>query len=131
MAHLGKSLAPSDAARDELEELVTAILVAPDRALGEMYRLKLEMDGYQVAIVDYDEVINQLHSGLPDILFLDIRDAERDDAARYDTVAHDPKTCRLPIVLLSHRRASELARLGVGIRSVDFVIREPPAFRAH
>lgn len=113
---------------EQPEELLSAIVVAPNMALGEMYRLKLEMDGYRVVVVNYQEVIGRLHRGLPDILFLDIRDAGRDDVARYDMVAHNPEACRVPIVLLSHRRPADLARLGVAIRSQDFLIREPEPF---
>lgn len=125
MAYLGQSVGRAGTTLPGPEEVVRAMFVAPDQASGEMYRLKLEMDGYQVALVDYDGALGLLHRGLPDILFLDIRDAGRDDVARYDMVARDPDLRLLPIVLLSHRRAGELAGLGVAIRRLDFLIREP------
>ena len=58
----------------EAEEEVRVLFVEDDAAVAEMYRLKLELDGYTVTIAPAGEQgLKMAKESPPDILFLDIR----------------------------------------------------------
>src|SRR5258708_30348803 len=56
------------------EDLVDVLLVEDDPSVLEMYRLKLELDGYRVnTALDGEEGLKKAGDLAPDIIFLDIR----------------------------------------------------------
>ena len=98
-----------------------AIFVSHDRGAAEMYRVKLEVDGYHTSVTTPADLAALLRTDPPDIIFLDMR--QRADAlALYRALRADPQN-GIPIVLLSHYSAVELAKQHVLVRSFDFVIR--------
>jgi len=57
-----------------VEETIRVLFIEDDPAVAEMYKLKLELDGYQVKVVSNDEQVMQEVAALrPDMIFLDLR----------------------------------------------------------
>src|SRR5205814_8851051 len=53
-------------------ETLDVLYVADNVALAEMYRLKLELDGYWVRVVDLDSAVAEARARRPDIVFLEL-----------------------------------------------------------
>ena len=53
-------------------ETLDVLYVADNVALAEMYRLKLELDGYWVRVVDLDSAVAEVRARRPDIVFLEL-----------------------------------------------------------
>ena len=94
------------------EEVLEVTFIGEDQSLAELYRLKLELDGYWVTLApSLAEGLEHLHDRTPDIAFLDLGVG---DEAPFDVlgmVRQDPALRHLPVVLL--------LRDGVGAATVD------------
>src|SRR2546427_4648331 len=53
-------------------ETLDVLYIAEDDVLAEMYRLKLELDGYWVRVVDLDNAVAETRARRPDIIFLEL-----------------------------------------------------------
>ena len=94
------------------------LLVEDDRSVAQMYRLKLELDGYLVDVAtDGDMAVEMAMRDLPDIIFLDIRLPKLDGFGVLEALRANPKTKKTRVVILSNysRRemADRVAKLGV------------------
>lgn len=79
------------------------LLVEDDRAVAEMYRLKLQRDGFTVQIAeDGDRAIDLARRQPPDLVLLDIRLPKRDGLQVLAAMRQDPPTAGVPIVVLSN-----------------------------
>jgi len=83
-----------------------------------MYRLKLELDGYQVDVAsDGEMAVEMARRDLPDIIFLDIRLPKLDGFGVLEALRSNAKTKKLRVVILSNYSRRELgdrvAKLGV------------------
>src|SRR6266702_4338391 len=57
-----------------IDEDVNVLFIEDDPAVAEMYKLKLELDGYRVTVAKSgEEGLDHANSQVPDIVFLDIR----------------------------------------------------------
>ena len=57
-----------------VDEDVNVLFIEDDPAVAEMYKLKLELDGYRVTVAKSgEEGLDQAKRHVPDIVFLDIR----------------------------------------------------------
>lgn len=94
------------------------LFVEDDRSVAQMYRLKLELDGYLVDVAtDGEMAVEMAKRDLPDIIFLDIRLPKLDGFGVLEALRANPKTKKTRVVILSNynRRemADRVARLGV------------------
>jgi CheY-like chemotaxis protein len=103
---------------------VRVLFVEDDEAIAQMYKLKLELDGYRVAVARDGEVALQMaRSSLPDIIFLDIRLPKLDGLDLLEALRADPKTQRLPVVILSSHSEKELVERGAKLGALDHLIK--------
>ena len=109
---------PAVAAREDLD-LVSVLFIADDPNLAELYRVKLELDGYRVTIVGAEEATQtRVRRRLPDLIYLDIRAPHRERIEVLKTLRMNRSTKFIPVVILSDYREEEL--IGAGARlSVD------------
>jgi CheY-like chemotaxis protein len=103
---------------------VRVLFVEDDEAIAQMYRLKLELDGYRVELARDGEVALQMaRSSLPDIIFLDIRLPKLDGLDVLEALRADPKTQRVPVVILSSHSEKELVERGARLGALDHLIK--------
>jgi len=103
---------------------VRVLLVDDDAAIAQMYRLKLELDGYQVEVAGDGELALQMaHSSLPDIIFLDMRLPKLDGIGVLEALRADPLTKTIPVVILSSRSEKELVERGAKLGALDHLIK--------
>ncbi len=106
------------------DEDVHVLFVEDDIAIAQMYRLKLELDGYQVAVAGDGEVALQMARALhPDIIFLDIRLPKLDGIGVLEALRADPLTKTVPVVILSSHSEQELVERGAKLGVLDHLIK--------
>ena len=98
--------------------MIRVLLVDDDRSVAQMYRLKLELDGYQVDVATDGEMAVEMASrDLPDIIFLDIRLPKLDGFGVLEALRSNAKTTKTRVVILSNYSRREMgdrvAKLGV------------------
>jgi DNA-binding response OmpR family regulator len=89
-----------------------------------MYRLKLELDGYQVDVAtDGEMAVEMARRDLPDIIFLDIRLPKLDGFGVLEALRANAKTKKTRVVILSNYSRREMsdrvARLGI----LDYLVK--------
>ena len=105
------------------EDLVSVLFIADDTDLAEMYRLKLETDGYRVTIVGPGEAtVKPVRRNLPDLIYLDIRMPHRDRVDVLKSLRVNRSTRRIPVVILSDYQPQELAEAGARFGVGEYVI---------
>src|SRR5438105_14863049 len=91
--------APEGAVDDD----VRVLFVEDDEAVADMYKLKLELDGYSVTIVAEGEAAVDLAlNDPPDLIFLDIRLPTMDGFQVLELLRSDDRTRYVPVVILSN-----------------------------
>src|SRR5437763_16392647 len=91
------------------DEDVNVLFIEDDPAVAEMYKLKLELDGYRVTVAKSgEEGLDHAKSQVPDIGFLDIRLPKMDGFAVLETLRSDGVTRNIPVIILSNYGETEL-----------------------
>jgi DNA-binding response OmpR family regulator len=100
------------------------LFVQDDPAVAEMYKLKLELDGYQVTIVSgRQQLVDASTSVRPDIVYLDIRRSEADGIKMLHALRDGAATRDTPVIILSDHRPEEMATRGFSANVMDYVVR--------
>jgi two-component system alkaline phosphatase synthesis response regulator PhoP len=85
------------------------LFVEDDRSVAQMYKLKLELDGYRVDVAyDGETAVEMVSMEPPDIVFLDVRLPKLDGLGVLQAVRADPKTKDLRVVILSNYSQTEI-----------------------
>jgi DNA-binding response OmpR family regulator len=108
----------------EADEEVRVLLIEDDAAVAEMYRLKLELDGYTVTIApDGEQGLALARNGPPDIIFLDIRLPKMDGFAVLEELRSDLELKNIPVIILSNYGEAELVERGLKLGALDYLIK--------
>ena len=104
-------------------DTVSVVFIQDDPSLAEMYRIKLEVDGYRVTVVDADQ-LSQGHMARihPDLVFLDIRAPHRERAQVLTRLRENRATRKLPVVILSDYSQQQLREAGVGLHRQEYLV---------
>ena len=106
------------------EDEVRVLFVEDDPAVAQMYKLKLELDGYQVDIADDGEqAVARATSDPPDIVFLDIRLPKLDGLGVLEALRKHTRTRHLPVVILSNYSERELIDRGMKLGALEYLIK--------
>jgi CheY-like chemotaxis protein len=108
----------------EQSDEVRVLLVEDDTALAEMYRLKLEKDGYTVQVAgDGEQALSALVQQLPDLIFLDIRLPRMDGLTFLERLRASENTKNVPVVIVSNYSEQELVSRGLQLGALDYLIK--------
>jgi len=103
---------------------VRVLFVEDDASVAQMYRLKLELDGYTVEVAgDGLVALEKAKTMHPDIIFLDIRLPKLDGLGVLERLRADPSTAPIPVVILSNWNEKELVERGVKLGALDHLIK--------
>jgi len=109
------------------EEIIRVLFIEADPAVAEMYRLKLELDGYHVAVVaDDDRVLEEAARTRPDMIYIDLRVGDDRRFATLQQLRATAGTRDLPVIILSDVGVSELTGRGFNAGLLDYVVRAAP-----
>lgn len=105
-------------------EDIQVLFVEDDPSVAQMYKLKLELDGYRVEVAtDGEMALEMAARALPDIVFLDIRLPKLDGIGVLEALRADPRTRSLPVVILSNYNEKELVERGAKLGALDHLIK--------
>jgi DNA-binding response OmpR family regulator len=100
------------------------LLVEDDPAIADMYRLQLEMDGYEVLVaMEGGAGLELMRSGLPDIVLLDVRMPGMDGFQVLKAASEDVRLRGIPVVLLTNYGAQEMRETGRELGAIDYVVK--------
>jgi CheY-like chemotaxis protein len=103
---------------------VRVLFVEDDPSVAQMYKLKLELDGYDVAVApDGEKALAMARQVAPDIIFLDIRLPKLDGFGVLEALRGDPQTTPIPVVILSNYSEEELIQRGLKMGALDYLIK--------
>jgi CheY-like chemotaxis protein len=103
---------------------VRVLLVEDDTALAQMYRTKLERDGYTVQVAgDGEEALGVLSGELPDLIFLDVRLPRMDGLTFLERLRAAERTKNLPVVIVSNYSEAELVARGLQLGALEYLIK--------
>ncbi len=106
------------------EDDVRVLFVEDDPAVAQMYKLKLELDGYRVEVAaDGELALKMAMANLPDIIFLDIRLPKLDGLGVLEALRKDPRTKAVPVVILSNYSERELVERGLRLGALEYLIK--------
>src|SRR2546421_1064297 len=107
-----------------VDEDVNVLFIEDDPAVAEMYKLKLELDGYRVTVAKSgEEGLDQAKRHVPDIVFLDIRLPKMDGFAVLENLRADSVTRNIPVIILSNYGEKELVDRGLKLGALDYLIK--------
>jgi two-component system, OmpR family, phosphate regulon response regulator PhoB len=106
-------------------ELATVLFVEDDPAYADMYRLKLELDGYTVRLAtDGQEALQMLErEALPDLVFLDVRLPRLDGLSLLRRLRESQRTRALPVVIVSNYGEQEQIQEGLELGALDYLVK--------
>ena len=114
----------STVAQNRQEDEVRVLFVEDDPAVAQMYRLKLELDGYSVEVAaDGEQAVARATADPPDIVFLDIRLPKLDGLGVLEALRGNERTRNLPVVILSNYSESELIDRGLKLGALEYLIK--------
>jgi DNA-binding response OmpR family regulator len=110
------------------DDNIRVLFIEDDAAVAEMYKLKLELDGYEVTIVSGGEgVVDRMASLRPDLVFLDVRRRQGEAVEILRAVRATHATQHVPVIILSNQRPQDMAGIGFGTDAMDYVVRADTA----
>jgi DNA-binding response OmpR family regulator len=109
------------------EEVIHVLFIESDPAVSEMYKLKLELDGYQVTVVaNDDQMLETAARTRPDMIFIDLRVGDEQGFATLERLRATAGTRGLPVIILSNQGAGQMAGRGFKANVLDYVVRADP-----
>jgi len=100
------------------------LLVEDDPAVSEMYKLKLEMDGYTVSVAaDGEEGLRYAQEKRPHIIFLDVRLPKMDGMSVLEALRADDKTRHIPVLILSNYGEPPLIERGLRLGAREYLLK--------
>ena len=107
-----------------MSEDVRVLFIEDDPTVAQMYKLKLELDGYHVTMAkDGEEGLTSATEDPPDIIFLDIRLPKMDGFAVLEGLRGNERTRNIPVVILSNYGERELVDRGLKLGALEYLIK--------
>jgi CheY-like chemotaxis protein len=105
-------------------DVTTVLFAEDDPSVAQMYKLSLELAGYQVYVAsDGLMALEMARRYMPDIMFLDIRMPKMDGLTLLETLRSDQLTKRIPAVILSNWNEKELVERSIRLGGLDHLIK--------
>jgi DNA-binding response OmpR family regulator len=106
------------------DDVINVLLVEDDPAVLEMYRLRLELDGYEVHTArDGEEGLQKAGDLSPDIIFLDIRLPKLDGFQVLEKLRTQSGTKDIPVIILSNYSEKDLVDRGLKLGAHEYLIK--------
>jgi len=113
-----------EAVSEAPDEEVKVLFIEDDPAVAEMYKLKLELDGYTVTVAkDGEEGLRVANDSPPDIIFLDTRLPKMDGFAVLERLRSAERTAGVPVIILSNYGERELVDRGLKLGALEYLIK--------
>lgn len=105
------------------DDNVRVLFIENDPAVAEMYKLKLELDGYTVTIVPRGDDVAKLAASLkPDLVFVDTQQVQDGGVKTLRGLRSMTATRHVPVIILSSLQPNELVAAGFQVDVMDYVV---------
>jgi DNA-binding response OmpR family regulator len=112
------------AAPEWCEDRSDVLLIAGDSDVAEMYRMKLELDGYRVStIAEVGDSTAHPAGWRPDMVLIDLGIGDGTQLRDLRRLRADPLLANVPALLLSTRTEEELRVRGFTLGPTDYLLR--------
>jgi len=106
------------------EGLVDVLFVGSNTDLAEMYRLKLELDGYRVRTL---ATLRNWTGAKPDLVFIDVEPPDDSGLTELTRLRSDRRLCGVPAILLVDESAEELEARGLRLTPQEYLLHARPS----
>jgi len=107
-----------------MDETIKVLVIEDDPSVAEMYRVRLEADGYDVVVGgDGDEGLQLAMSEAPDFIYLDLRLPKLDGFEVLERLRAAPATAQIPVIILSNYGDPETRERGLKLGALDFLVK--------
>ena len=107
-----------------MDEDVKVLLIEDDEATADMYRLRLQRDGYVVVHArDGEEGLRLARDERPDLVYMDVRMPKMDGFEVLRRLRADPSTIAMPVIMLSQFSEPELRAQGLELGALDYLVK--------
>jgi two-component system chemotaxis response regulator CheY len=109
------------------EDLVDVLFIEGDPNIAELYRHKLDLDGYRVTLAKPGgDSLDFAGRAQPDIVFIEVSPTESESIASFKALREDDRMRNVPAIILSRAREPELRECGVALGTLDHLVNLPP-----
>ncbi|HYM49014.1 MAG TPA: hypothetical protein VET65_00435 [Candidatus Limnocylindrales bacterium] len=105
---------------------IDVLFIEQDRDVSDMYRLKLELDGYRVRVVRSGEALAAATHRAPDLVFLDLQRDHPEMIGVLHRLRASTGRAQLPAIVLADRSEAELRGHGITLGPCDYAVRVGP-----
>jgi CheY-like chemotaxis protein len=124
----GRGGSPSPLERDiqseDTDGPISILLIEDDRALAQMYRIRLEHAGHQVDIApDGEAGLRQVRSQTYDLVFLDIGLPKIDGLTVLQAIRSEDAYRDLPVVILTNYSEPDLIERGRELGIIEYIVK--------
>jgi len=107
-----------------MDETIKVLVIEDDPSVAEMYRVRLEADGYDVVVGgDGEEGLQLAMSEAPDFIYLDLRLPKLDGFEVLERLRAAPATAQIPVIILSNYGDPETRERGLKLGALDFLVK--------
>lgn len=113
-----------NAVADWCEDSSEVLLIAGETDVAEMYRMKLELDGYRVStIADVGDSTAHAPGWKPDMVLIDLGGGDGAQLLELERLHAHPRLSDVPVLLLSSRSEEELRQRGFTLGPTEYLLR--------
>jgi DNA-binding response OmpR family regulator len=110
------------------EEPIDVLFVESAPELAELYRHKLDLDGYRVTVVKHvGDWLDLDGLARPDIVFLEVSPADAESVASFKALRDDQRLRNIPAIILTGAREPEFRERGIALGTLDYLVAAPAA----
>jgi len=109
---------------DNEDLAIDVLLIEDDEQFLDMYRMRLERDGYRVhTATDGEQGLKLAGELQPGIVFLDIRLPKMDGFEVLRRLRADETTAGVPVVILTNYGEQEMVDRGLKLGALEFLVK--------
>jgi len=106
------------------EEKIRVLLIEDEKEVAELYKLKLNLDGYEVITAESgQDGLDKAFRETPELIFLDIKMPEMDGFEVLKKIRGSPKTENIPVIILSNFDEEDLIEKGLTLGANEYLIK--------
>jgi two-component system phosphate regulon response regulator PhoB len=107
-----------------MDETIKVLVIEDDPSVAEMYRVRLETDGYDVVVGgEGEEGLHLAMSEAPDFIYLDLRLPKLDGFEVLERLRAAPATAQIPVIILNNYGDPETRERGLKFGALDFLVK--------
>src|SRR5436853_3679243 len=108
----------------QMDDDLEILLIEDDEDVADVYRTRLEADGYRVTIArDGKDGLERAMTDHPDLIFVDLRLPGFDGFEVIRRLRAESSTTAIPVVILTNYDEPELRQRGLSLGVLEFLIK--------